>query len=879
MPLPIPDSPKQNRILAALGAKEYGRLVDDLELVSLKRGQVLYESGDTPDYAYFPTTCIVSRVFTTENGASAELAMTGDEGLVGTSLILGSDSIVYRIDVQNPGNAYRLKAEIMRWELDQGGELQRLALRYTQALMTQIAQSVVCNRHHSIDQQLCRWLLLSLDRTAGDQLDITQERISHMLGVRREGVTEAAGQLQAAGLIHYSRGHITVLDRPRLEARACECYAAVKAEQARLYLMAPEVRVKTRARPYPATLRRRAEARMKETAPSIPCASADDTRLLHELQVHQIELEMQQEELMAAYDEADALREHFADIYDFAPVGYFTLDPVGTIIDLNLAGAILLGIKRSQKSRYRFAASVVPEEVAIFNAFLDDVLEKKAKMRCEITLLPTIHRPVARVRMEAVSDESGGECRMVVIDISSEALAEKALFDREQYQRALLDNFPFNVWLKDAQGRFLAVNTPLAEDLGSSSVEALVGKTDFDLFPRPQADSYRADDLAVIASGESKYVEQNMELDGENRWFEVYKSAISIDGQAVGTVGFARDITESHRVQQALVESEQQLRCLMDSLPLSVTIAQDGILKYFNPKAVELCGYAADECIGQSFLPLVFEADRVRATADHEQRMRGETAPRDYELRLVSKAGRVIDCQCHFNLVKWDNRPASLGVFEDVTEKNRMKAELKSLESIDLLTRLANRQHFMARMAEEFSRLQRKAERQVSVLVIALDHVKPGGGGADETMLRLFSTLLNDELRKADVGGRIGETDFAVLLPETDLLTASVFAERLRKKSTDASAVLNTRNRFTLSLGVAAMCAGDLSANDALERASEAYRRARAGGRNQIKVEGEPKSSPPDTAPEYPIKSARRSASGAHKRAAKPARAKRSGSQ
>lgn len=745
--------------------------------------------------------------------------------------------------------------------------------------MTQIAQSVVCNRHHSIDQQLCRWLLLSLDRVADNQLDITQERIAHMLGVRREGVTEAAGQLQAAGLIHYSRGHITVLDRPGLEARTCECYAAVKAEQARLYQMAPEVRVKTRARPYPATLRRRAEARMNETAPSIPGAYLDDARLVHELQVHQIELEMQQEELMAAYDEADALREHYADIYDFAPVGYFTLDPAGTIIDLNLAGAILLGIKRSQKNRYRFAASVTPDCLATFNGYLDDVLTKKTKMRCEISLLPTIHRSEARVRMEAVSDENGGECRMVVIDISSEALAEKALFEREQYQRALLDNFPFNVWLKDAQGHFLAVNTPLVKVLGWPSIEALVGKTDFDLYPRSQAESYLADDQAVIESGKSKYVEQNMELNGENRWLEVYKSAISINGQAVGTVGFARDITERHLMQQALVDSERQLRYVMDNLPLSVTIAQDGILMYINPKTAELIGYSAEECVGRSFLPLIFEADRPKAAADHEQRMRGDKAARDLEVRLVSKTGRVIDCQCHFSLVNWDNRPASLGVIEDVTEQNRIKAELESLESIDLLTRLANRRHFMARMDEELSRLRRNERHQVALLVIALDRAEKTDVAANETMLRLFSTLLNDELRKADVGGRIGDTDFAVLLPETDRVTASVFAERLRKRAVDASAILGIRNGFNVSLGVSALCAADVCADDVLQRANEACQRARASGENRIEVATEPQSSLPDTANRRSIKPANKSKSVTLESAAKPARTIRPGSK
>ena len=179
------DHPKQNRILAALPTEEYARLLDDLEMVTLELGQVLYEPGDCLRHVHFPTTCIVSLVFTTESGASAELAITGNDGLVGTPLILGGDNTNHRAVVQSAGKAYRLKADIIRWELQQGGCLQQLALRYTQALMTQMAQSIVCNRHHTVDQQLCRWLLLSLDRLPGNQLDMTQELIANMLGVRR----------------------------------------------------------------------------------------------------------------------------------------------------------------------------------------------------------------------------------------------------------------------------------------------------------------------------------------------------------------------------------------------------------------------------------------------------------------------------------------------------------------------------------------------------------------------------------------------------------------------------------------------------------------------------------------------------------------------
>lgn len=386
-------NPRQNRILASLPGPDYNRLVDDLELVNLILGQVLYESGDTIAYVFFPTNCIVSLVSTTSNGSSAELAMTGNDGMVGFPLVLGGETTTHKVVVQSAGGAYRLRAEIVRWEFDRGASLQRLALRYTQALLTQVAQGVVCNRHHTVDQQLCRWLLLSLDQLPGNQLDMTQELIANMLGVRREAVTEAAGKLQSAGLIHYRRGHITVTDRPALELRVCECYEVVRSEYDRLFNLDPDTLLRTRARPNPVTLRRRAEARLKQAtteAPVTPLAAPttpwDTARLLHELQVHTVELEMHNDELRHAYDEADAMRMQYADIYDFAPVGYFSLDPLGVIIKMNLAGAILLGIKRSQCGRQRFAAAVKPDLWAIFDSFLSDVLQGRTKRNCELVV-------------------------------------------------------------------------------------------------------------------------------------------------------------------------------------------------------------------------------------------------------------------------------------------------------------------------------------------------------------------------------------------------------------------------------------------------------------------------------------------------------------
>jgi CRP-like cAMP-binding protein len=227
-------TPHQNHLLDALPSDDFTRLSLHLELISMKLGDVLYEPGVKLRHVYFPTTSIVSLLYVMEDGASAEIAIVGNEGILGISLFMGGDTTPSRAVVQSAGHAYRLKSELMKSEFERFGSTMHLLLRYTQALITQMAQTAVCNRHHSIDQQLCRWLLLSLDRLASNELTMTQELIANMLGVRREGVTEAAGKLQNAGLIRYTRGHIEVLDRGGIEARSCECYQVVKTEFDRL---------------------------------------------------------------------------------------------------------------------------------------------------------------------------------------------------------------------------------------------------------------------------------------------------------------------------------------------------------------------------------------------------------------------------------------------------------------------------------------------------------------------------------------------------------------------------------------------------------------------------------------------------------------------
>ena len=226
--------PQQNHLLAALPAEVQGRLFPNLELIEMPYGNVLYESGDTMQYVYFPIDSIVSLLYVMENGASAEVSVVGNEGFVGVALLMGGDSTPSQAMVQSAGHAYRLLAQLFKDEFHRHSEMQVLLLRYTQALITQMTQTAVCNRHHSVEQQLCRWLLLCLDRVPGSELRMTQELMANMLGVRREGVTEAAGVLQKQGAIEYKRGRITVLNRPLIEKLSCECYAVVRKETDRL---------------------------------------------------------------------------------------------------------------------------------------------------------------------------------------------------------------------------------------------------------------------------------------------------------------------------------------------------------------------------------------------------------------------------------------------------------------------------------------------------------------------------------------------------------------------------------------------------------------------------------------------------------------------
>ena len=714
--------PKQNLILAQLRVEEGRRVLPALESVQLVPGQILCEFGASITEVYFPTTGLVSLQSIAEEDASAQLAMTGREGMVGVALALGDDLSPYRVVAQNAGSAYRLHGELLRWELDQVGDLRRLVLRYTQTLMMQMAQTAVCNRHHRIDQQVCRWLLQILDRLPATEIRLTQTQIAQMLGVRREAVTAAAGMLQRDGVITYVRGCITVLDRKAMEQRTCACYAALHHIDGALQHALPDALKSRRARPKPVSVRAFAELKLRQQAESTKLiVEADVAPLMHELQVHQIELELSNEALTEAFDEAEAARSLYADIYDFSPVAYVTIDVAGVIRQINLAGAILLGIKRSELMRHRFYAFVNPLQRVRFEQFLESVYLGRTRSSAEFELVTLTtedsapHR-LALVQIDAVANEDSDECRMVVSDITS------------------------------------------------------------------------------------------------------------------------------HRETEArLAESEKRYHGLIDALPISVIIAQDGVLRLANPHALRLFGYPAEEITDRSFLQLIAPEDREKVAAAHQQRMAGGDAPVSYEVGILDKEGGRVDGLLYASTILWEGRPASLAVIEDVTERKRLENQLQEMASTDPLTGLPNRRHFIGRLEEELARMRRREDHSAALLMLDLDHFKRVndslGHAAGDAVLRSFAALLRKELRKADSAGRIGGEEFAVLMPETDRAAAGIFAERLRsiveQSAHDHAGQLIP---VTVSIGVTVIDVSDSSVDEPLARADEAMYKAKRRGRNCIEL-------------------------------------------
>lgn len=387
--LNTPASPRANRLLGSLTPEAYAPLVGLLEPVQLQSGQVLEAPGMPCTHVLFPVDCALTLISVTRDGEMSELALIGREGVAGLPAVLGTGESVLQTMVLRPGLAYRLPAPQFAQVLGRAPMLQVLALRYVQSLMLQMAQGVVCSLHHSVLQRLSSWLMLHRTVTSSDQVRATHETIAQMLGVRRESVTQAAGQLQQAGCISTSRGRILIEDAQALRGQVCECFHAVEHDHRQLWQRATDDGLSGQA--------------VMAWAGALDGQGDAQT------------LAMAQE---AEQETAASSDQRYADIFDFAPVGLLSLDRQGRLIETNLAAAILLGIPRSQSRQYRFVDFVQPESREAFERFHAEVLSGKCRRPCEVGLMAGARTPAAIVRLEATVDESGEENRMVMVNIT-----------------------------------------------------------------------------------------------------------------------------------------------------------------------------------------------------------------------------------------------------------------------------------------------------------------------------------------------------------------------------------------------------------------------------------------------------------------------------
>ncbi|MDI9233302.1 helix-turn-helix domain-containing protein [Limnohabitans lacus] len=438
MNYPIVEGARQNRILAGMPMSRYAPLSSHLKPVELSSGQVIFEADGPLDFVYFPTTCTASMVSQTQDGDSSELAMIGRDGMLGVPLALGSQTMKHRVMVQCGGQAYRMPAPVFLEELGRSVELQQLALAYVQALIMQMSQNIVCIGHHSVSERLCYWLLMNHDALPGDQLRVTHEMIANMLGVRRESVTQALGKLQAEGWVTSGRGKIGICDADGLAQGVCECYALVSRENQKLF---------------DRLLDSFGHASQGVTA-AVASSSVDGMRL-----------------------------QKYQDAYDFAPVGFVSLDAHCRIVQTNLAGAIMLGVQRSQTQAHDFLDFLSAQDRSVFTAFHQEVLSGKCRRHCELSLHGTERRSEMILRIEATLDEEGQECQLVLIDVTQERREAEQTLERERQQQEMLARQPYMLWFKDPQGHLISANSRLLENGDGLLNEAGLEKLDAHSMP------------------------------------------------------------------------------------------------------------------------------------------------------------------------------------------------------------------------------------------------------------------------------------------------------------------------------------------------------------------------------------------------------------
>lgn len=596
MSYPMVESARQNRILAALPLNHYARMAEQLTPVDLQAGQFIGQPGKTVDHVYFPTTCTASLVSTTQDGDTSELALVGRDGLLGVSLVLGSAAMNHRVMVQSAGRAWRMTAADFQKELQTCQPLHQLALCHVQALITQMAQSIVCSRHHAISERLSFWLLANLDVLPSEQLRVTHENIASMLGVRRESVTQALGKFQADGWVSNSRGKITIHDRDGLASQVCECFDIVKSESQRIF-----------------------QRLVLPGGSTLACAVSspwDQGTISDDVSVPQQAL------ASLPPDAAQELLRKYQDVYDFAPVGFASLDEQGRVTGTNLAGAILLGLQRSQHQNPVLTGLLDDASREEFEAFQQEVLSGKCRRHCEVTLPAAGHRGEVVLRLDATVDESGEEVRLVMTDITAERQRMAQILVQQHDQQALLDHSPFMLWGQDAQGRVVAANASLKALMG----DAQPGHAGFDV---NALTAWLRDAQQVAEPGQVQEVP--FLLNGQERWFELHHARYQGSDQVGLQLGYARDITE-RKLQ------EQRLRSLatLDSL------TELPKRRYFMSRMEEMYSALRRDPRQQAFVVLL-DLDHFKNINDQFGHVAGDGVLHDFARRLQT-CFRDSDC-------------------------------------------------------------------------------------------------------------------------------------------------------------------------------------------------------------------------------------------
>ena len=677
-------APKQNQLLAALKHEEFMRLEHELEPVELLAGQVLYRSGEIIEYLYFPVSVVASVSVSGGDGESTSLAIVGNEGVLGFSVTSGSERAPYDVMAINHGMAYRLRRELAEWEFDQHGSLLWLVLRYGQLAAFSFAQTAICNLHHSVEQRLCGWFLGIAGKSGQTHFNLTHAFIAAQLGVRREAISETAATLQGAGMIEYSRGKINLLDQEALGKMACACREYVTKHQQQLPPTLADTLRRYRVRPDPVTMRRLAEKRASHADIPKPSSLSDYGRLVAELEVRKHMHDIQMEALIESYAEADRLRERYADIYDFSPVAYASVDASGVLKQINLSAAILFGVKRSEAARHRFVDGIVAGQREAFNEFLKQVLNNHGHHRMETTLAATGQRPEAFVIIDGIADEAHDECRMVITDVTKEKAHEQSL----RHANELLEM------------------SHAAANAGSWDWDIVSGKTTwspnlFNLFglvasrDDPSFETWRK----VLHPEDAVNAEQEIERairdhhklfnqyrvrlpSGEIRWISAVGEAVYDDaGKPLRMRGICIDATRQVEAETEARRHAEHLRTVADfTFDWEYWQDPDGTLLYVSPSCERISGYHRDDFLADPGLLTRIVVPEDRATLEAHRVETAVLSPsHEMEFRIVRKDGetRWISHCCqpvHSEAGKYLGRRVSN---RDVTEKKAAEAQLR----------------------------------------------------------------------------------------------------------------------------------------------------------------------------------------------------------